>query len=136
MANGKLASLGGRFLLSGNGSFKEKTTKGQFIAYINACFRWIEKKNVLASFMVLFYHHCTIDTKFKNMNTEFVNLGEKRISTFLNQKKLSSSQASQKSKLIQITITGALLTLITENHSNSKKVSMQKRNRYHSTGSS
>jgi AcrR family transcriptional regulator len=87
-------------------------------AYVKSTFYWIEKYPEHAKVWLLFYYYCSINQKFIDINTELVNMGQRRIADILvlgnQQKKFKVKTVDLTAKAIQNLITGSLLSALTE----------------------
>lgn len=86
--------------------------------YIHACFRWVSDFKNHAAVWFRFLNACQIDKKLRALNTAAVAVGQARIETILEQGRedgiFKFTDASITSKSIQIIITGALITVVSE----------------------
>lgn len=93
-------------------------------AYVDSTFQWIEKHPKHARVWLLHLYGCSVGVKERALNTELSDIGQTRIVALLEAvgtAGLERSQLEWKAKLIQIIISGALLTALTENHAISKE---------------
>lgn len=77
--------------------------------YVASTFDWIEKFHSHAVTWILFYYGCAIRPKWNEINTELVRIGHARISMIIGEKGLGV-----RAKRIQLIITGALISALTE----------------------
>ncbi len=90
----------------------------QLEAYVRSTFEWIRKFPTHAQSWLYFYYATSIRSKFKDLNSELVEMGRLRIAAILEegnkQKKWSVKNAGVTAKRIQTVITGALVAAVTE----------------------
>jgi len=86
--------------------------------YTKATFTWTRKREAHAKVWLHFYFLCSINKKYKTLHTQMVTMGHKRIMEILaggnKAGEFKCDQLSQTAKMIQVIITGALVTLGTE----------------------
>lgn len=96
----------------------ETTPEGQLKAYVESTFRWIKDFDSHFKVWLLFYYFCGISPKFRETNTELVNMGHERISSLISRmphtKALTEKELKTRAKKIQYIITGALVSFGTE----------------------
>jgi AcrR family transcriptional regulator len=104
----------------------------KLIAYAHSTFSWIRDFPSHARVWLLFYYYCGIDRKKRKLNTELVSQGHARITALLKRGAELGAFAleddqflSERAKLIQNTLTGALLSAVTENHDSLAQVEAQ-----------
>jgi AcrR family transcriptional regulator len=94
-------------------------------AYINSTFEWLSKFPTHGRLWLLFYYYCGIKDEYLQMNSELVEMGQKRIVQILEAGKIEGlfrfTDAMTSAKLIQTVITGALVELATEKLHTSQK---------------
>jgi AcrR family transcriptional regulator len=107
----------------------EQNPREMLAKYVFACLQWAQSHRTHAMVWLSFIHRCGRDKKYRNLNTESVQVGTSRIQSILNLGQAAQifqcTDSLESARLIQITITGALCTLASENLNNeSEFVSM------------
>lgn len=99
--------------------------KDQLEAYIRCTFDWIEDYSHHMKVWLLYFYYCGFDSELKELNTELVEMGTKRIAALIetgNEAGIFRSKSpAEHARLIQVNITGALISASTENIANRKK---------------
>jgi AcrR family transcriptional regulator len=87
--------------------------------YIDSCFVWIKNYKTHALVWLAFLHRCSQNAEMKALNTMAVLAGEERIQNLLQIGKEKGvfrfSNAASTAKSIQVLITGALVSFVSEN---------------------
>ncbi len=104
--------------------------KGQLEPYILSTFHWLETYPEHVKVWLLFYYLSGHDEKYRKINTDLVGMGHERIAAIIKHGHAAGVFQSKDclidAKLIQATITGALVSLATENFILDKKLFAQK----------
>jgi AcrR family transcriptional regulator len=91
----------------------------QLNGYIHGCFRWVELFPDQAKFWMLYFYQSSLGGTAKSENTAMVRAGHQRIQALILTGKEKGyfhfKDAALTSKAIQVLITGAIVTIITEN---------------------
>jgi AcrR family transcriptional regulator len=91
-----------------------------FTGYVLSALDWLEAKPKDASVWLLYFHRCTVTEELAEFNRKLVDMGTDRIETMLSsgvkQKKfkIAPRKIPQTARLIQLLITGTLLSKLTE----------------------
>ena len=97
----------------------KSTTDEQLRAYIESTFVWTEKSPDHARVWIIFFFKCSISEKSRKTHSELTEMGHRRISALLKkgreEKYFHFESADEVAKHIQTLITGAIMTLLTEN---------------------
>ncbi len=98
----------------------------QLKSYISSTFRWLDDFPEHVQVWMLFYFLSSHHAKYRKINTELVGMGHGRIAALI-ERGTESGQFESKdyqidAKLIQTAITGALVSLTTEDFSIDRKV--------------
>ena len=87
-------------------------------AYVSSTFDWIRLYPFHARVWLLYLYHCSYVERDNDLNTQFVEIGRKRIEALLllgiKQGLFNEVDVDPASKNIQTIITGALLTSVSE----------------------
>lgn len=98
---------------------EEMSPDKQLEAYVRSNFSWAQRFRAHANVWLLFYHYCGVHPKFRELNTTFVRMGHERIQGLLElgiqRKVFACKDPYMNAKLIQIIITGALVSICTDN---------------------
>lgn len=90
----------------------------QLKSYIDGCFRWVRLFPHQARFWMLYYYQTSHDQKARTDNSLMVKAGHLRIKKLIESGKIKKiftfKDSLQTSKAIQILITGAIVSLLTE----------------------
>ena len=93
--------------------------KAQLEAYIDATFEWIEVYPHHVKVWLYFYYLCSLDKKTRDLNTELVDIGHKRIQKMIEEGQKAGvfpkGNATASAKAVQTLITGSLLSCLSEN---------------------
>lgn len=96
----------------------ETDPKAQLLAYVASTFEWIREFRDHAQVWLLFFFMCGSHKRYRQLNSEMVNMGHQRITALLKHGGETgdfSRRADQSTaKTIQVTITGALVAAVTE----------------------
>lgn len=99
---------------------RETEPDRQFEAYVRSTFEWMRERPKHALVWSLFYYYCGLDPEYRTLHTDLVRMGETRITALLEAGRKAGVFArvpEGAAKQIQAQITGALITLGSENHS-------------------
>ena len=92
--------------------------------YTIAMFDWIEAKPHHFRVWLDFFNHCAKSKKYRLKNTEYALVGEERIKKMIilgiEDESFKCTNPDELAKMVQTFLTGALVTYITEEHSNKK----------------
>jgi len=96
----------------------QTTPTEQLKSYVTSTFQWVRLFPAHAQVWMLFFFMCGTQKSYRALNTEVVNMGHARIMALLRQGKkqdgfIYDNEASA-AKSVQLAITGAVVTLITE----------------------
>ncbi len=96
----------------------KSTPRDQLVAYVEACFDWLDVKKDHVKVWILFYYLTSLRAKFHAAHTELVELGHMRITALIRlgteQGSFKTPDYSEAAKLIQTLITGSLVVKVTE----------------------
>jgi AcrR family transcriptional regulator len=94
------------------------TPRHKLHAYIDATFTWTIRYPQYSKVWGLYFYYCGIKEDFKLLNTELVEMGTQRIAALINAgvavKQFKTDNTYKTSKFIQTILTGALVTIMTE----------------------
>ena len=94
--------------------------------YVSACFQWLAVSKTHALVWFAFLHQCMRRPKDRALNTEAVRVGEERIQSLLMAGKAAGvfrhDDSERVAKQLQIVITGALLSVMSENYEDLKSL--------------
>jgi AcrR family transcriptional regulator len=111
---------------------KAKNPAEMLGAYIDSCFRWVSNHRSHSLVWLAFMHRCAHNSEMRQLNTEAVDTGNERIETLLELGKSQSvfhfDLANETAKMIQVLITGALITFVSENLKDPKAFAIETRN--------
>ncbi len=97
---------------------QQATPDKQLRAYVESCFEWSHECASHAKVWGLFYFYCAIKPKFEALNTDLVKMGAERLSILIEYGNKSAhfkcKNPAKAARQIQIHITGAMTSLITE----------------------
>lgn len=97
---------------------KVKSPEKRLAAYIQSTFDWIEQKPDYNAAWILSYYQCSRKKDFKALYTEMTSMGHRRIQAMLAELKgnerTSSAELALRAKSFQALLTGACVTLSTE----------------------
>lgn len=93
--------------------------KAQLEAYIDSTFEWIEAYPHHVKVWLYFYYLSSLDKKTRDLNTELVDIGHKRIQRLIEDGQKAGvfpkSNASAAARALQTQLTGSLLSCMSEN---------------------
>lgn len=97
---------------------KASTPRQQLEAYVDSTFDWIRLYPEHAKVWLLFFYYCSIERKRLQMHSELTEMGRSRIQALLEMGTKSGDFACHEpglvAKMIQVAISGALLSVLTE----------------------
>lgn len=99
-------------------SGRELDPKSQLLAYLEACFSWVNEAHEDALLWLVFFHYCGLSPKFKGLNTSLVAEGTLRIENLLAEGiragQFKCENPAKAARDIQVHITGAIVSALTE----------------------
>lgn len=99
--------------------------------YIESCFVWIKNHRIHAMVWLAFLHRCAQSPKMRAVNTEAVRTGDERIKGLLALGKTSGffkfDDLERTAKMIQVLITGAMMSSVSEDFEEPKNFILQVR---------
>jgi AcrR family transcriptional regulator len=97
---------------------KESKAKPRLWAYLDSTFDWVNDYPQHANVWHLFFYYVTLDKKLKRLHGEWVAMGQQRIAGLIQQgiaeRVWKCANPMKAAKMIQVLITGALVTSNTE----------------------
>lgn len=94
------------------------TPEEQLAGLVESTFKWVKEYDTYVKVWILFYYYCTINDRFKRINTELVQVGHDRITSLLAAinagKQVAPETLRARAKTIQVVFTGALVSAVTE----------------------
>ncbi len=90
-----------------------QTPVEQFSAYVESVFQWTEKYEKHFKVWLLFYYFCGIFPRYNENHTELVTIGHQRIAILISQLRknnLDQAELMKRAKVIQMLITGAMVS--------------------------
>lgn len=97
---------------------KQKQPDQMIEAYLNSCFHWVKEFSDNSRVWLAFLHLCSHQKKFRELNTLAVQAGEDRIESMIyagiQTGFFNTSDARAAAKNLQVFITGALVSYVSE----------------------
>ncbi len=96
---------------------RKNTPLEQFNAYVERSMSWPKRFPTHAQLWAFFYYQCARQKKYRNLNSQLSNMGERRIAALLAAIDGASDLGPylEKAKIVQMTLAGTILALYTEN---------------------
>jgi AcrR family transcriptional regulator len=99
----------------------EKEPAARFYAYVERALSWVEKFPAHSQFWGFFYYECSRTKKYRELNTELAQIGEKRILALLQEANPGQKLTLVHAKFVQMAIAGMTTQMGTEEGTTSLK---------------